>query len=284
LVMTDMSPFGTSLDKAESPYELMRAGGHAMIGLYNAFRKDFIHRDISNGNIPLLHAEERKTKPDFNKIKKLDKADVTAENTDEVFQYLDGLEDCRAVLIDGDQAVDWIAERAPAKSRSVTLPFVSMRLLDANLSQIPTPADDLEAVLWTVVWAALRRLREPTIAERAIMAGMSSDDIVIVGGLKSSFLRHIAQSWRFSADFQPYHPLLQAWARTADITADTLRESLEGVDDSTPADAFRARVAPICERAFRQYLFDWAIVLLDLTPPDGRADSEAAMLIEASQS
>ena len=85
------------------------------------------------------------------------------------FQCTEKLESCRGFIADGDYAIEWREDSLEAKELSVrsemfssnlyltilhaqgTLPFISMHLLSAWLSQVEaihTPIDDLESFLW----------------------------------------------------------------------------------------------------------------------------------------
>ncbi|EGO18526.1 hypothetical protein SERLADRAFT_403720, partial [Serpula lacrymans var. lacrymans S7.9] len=100
----------------------------------------WLHRDISDGNVLLLPEPEiRKPLTRFECTKNLTK--------------------CVGVISDGDQAIRWRElDRKLEKRRSGTLPFISMRLLNAwnkNQPVLHTFADDLESFFWVILCVLL---------------------------------------------------------------------------------------------------------------------------------
>ncbi|KAF8585261.1 hypothetical protein K439DRAFT_1343972, partial [Ramaria rubella] len=78
---------GTSLLDAPNPRCLVEGIVHAMLGHYVMFKEGWLHRDVSVGNIMLMHAENRKPVKDFVITKELTK--------------------CVGFISDGDQAIRW---------------------------------------------------------------------------------------------------------------------------------------------------------------------------------
>ncbi|KAH8989963.1 hypothetical protein EDB92DRAFT_2115134 [Lactarius akahatsu] len=127
-----------------SPAELLESILHAMIGHYNLYLGGVLHRDISNGNI--LRLWEPIERPHSRSASLL-----RPELGDDV-----NLSSCRGFLADLDHAIEW--RKVPptaSRDRSGTLPFISLRLVNAwaaNEPTLHTAADDLESFMWVLVW------------------------------------------------------------------------------------------------------------------------------------
>ncbi|KAH8985211.1 hypothetical protein EDB92DRAFT_1379895 [Lactarius akahatsu] len=123
-----------------SPAELLESILHAMIGHYNLYLGGVLHRDISNGNI--LRLREPIERPHSRSASLL-----RPELGDDV-----NLSSCRGFLADLDHAIEW--RKVPptaSRDRSGTLPFISLRLVNAwaaNEPTLHTAADDLESFIF----------------------------------------------------------------------------------------------------------------------------------------
>ncbi|KAH9044431.1 hypothetical protein EDB85DRAFT_1854026 [Lactarius pseudohatsudake] len=108
-----------------------------IIGHYNLFLGGILHRDISCGNILRLREPINRLVP------------ILGRNVN--------LNVCRGFIIDGDHAIEWRkSATASSLERSGTLPFMSMRLLDAwdfGEPAMHTAVDDLESFLWVLIWS-----------------------------------------------------------------------------------------------------------------------------------
>ncbi|KAH7906005.1 hypothetical protein BJ138DRAFT_1016877, partial [Hygrophoropsis aurantiaca] len=120
---------GARLDSAPGPRQLFESLIHSLLGHWNLFKGGWLHRDVSIGNI--LHLKEKVQCPavtDFTCTK-----DIT---------------ECIGMITDGDQAIKWRDSwRELATHRSGTLPFTSLRLLNAwqnSRVAVHTAIDDIE--------------------------------------------------------------------------------------------------------------------------------------------
>ncbi|KAF8577962.1 hypothetical protein K439DRAFT_1263193, partial [Ramaria rubella] len=130
---------GTSLLDAPNPRCLVEGIVHAMLGHYVMFKEGWLHRDVSVGNIMLMHAENRNPVKDFPITKELTK--------------------CIGFISDGDQAIRWEDnQRDLTARRSGTLPFMSCDLIYAwstDTQGLHTAIDDLESFVWVLLWTVL---------------------------------------------------------------------------------------------------------------------------------
>ncbi|KAH9026483.1 hypothetical protein EDB85DRAFT_1850347, partial [Lactarius pseudohatsudake] len=97
-------------------------------GHYNLYLGGVLHRDVSNGNI--LRLREPMERPHSRSTSL----------------------SCRGFLADLDHAIEW--RRVPSRDRTGTLPFISLRLVNAwaaNDLALHTAADDLESFMWVLV-------------------------------------------------------------------------------------------------------------------------------------
>ncbi|KAH8982017.1 hypothetical protein EDB92DRAFT_1952689 [Lactarius akahatsu] len=135
-----------------SPAELLESILHAMIGHYNLYLGGVLHRDVSNGNI--LRLREPIERPHSRSASLL-----RPELGDDV-----NLSSCRGFLADLDHAIEW--RKVPptaSRDRSGTLPFISLRLVNAwaaNEPTLHTAADDLESFMWVLVWSLVHILKK----------------------------------------------------------------------------------------------------------------------------
>ncbi|EGO18363.1 hypothetical protein SERLADRAFT_481206, partial [Serpula lacrymans var. lacrymans S7.9] len=128
------------LHTAVGPYEFLEGIFHGMMGHYNMYKDGWLHRDVSDGNVLLFPVPQiRKPLTRFECTKNLTK--------------------CVSVSNDGDQAIRWRElDRELEQRRSGTLPFISMRLLNAWDDDEPilhTFADDLESFFWVILCVLL---------------------------------------------------------------------------------------------------------------------------------
>ncbi|KAL0950158.1 hypothetical protein HGRIS_010152 [Hohenbuehelia grisea] len=113
----------------------------AMIGHCALFTEgEYLHRDISNGNIVSL------TNPSRSEWK-----------VPKILQGIVKKKTCSAILIDGDIAKK-LGAAASTADRSGTLPFMSTRLLrlwKRGAAMVHTPLDDLESFVWVLLYDLL---------------------------------------------------------------------------------------------------------------------------------
>ncbi|KAH9003957.1 hypothetical protein EDB86DRAFT_2778008, partial [Lactarius hatsudake] len=112
-----------------------------IIGHYNLFLGGILHRDISCGNILRLR-EPINQSPGLSMSSLVP---ILGRNVN--------LDVCRGFIIDGDHAIEWRKSKLHHRwnDRSGTLPFMSMRLLDAwdfGEPALHMAVDDLESLLW----------------------------------------------------------------------------------------------------------------------------------------
>ncbi|KAF8969235.1 hypothetical protein BDZ97DRAFT_1796717 [Flammula alnicola] len=140
------------LEDAKSPKELIEGIAHAILGHNVIWKREWLHRDVSLGNIMLL-------------------PECVLRKRHELWNQ--GLDDksgktyCIGIISDGDHAVRWKREASEprAKQRSGTLPYISRRLLIAwyetlDISSVHLAADDLESFAWTLLFAVLEITKE----------------------------------------------------------------------------------------------------------------------------
>ncbi|KAH9036686.1 hypothetical protein EDB84DRAFT_1268997 [Lactarius hengduanensis] len=124
------------IGEKDSSSRLFDLSPFPIAGLHNIFLGGVLHRDVSDGNILRL-AAPRACRPELGK-------DVN-------------LTSCRGLLVDLDHAIEWRkVPPTPSRDRSGTLPFISLRLVNAwsrNVPALHTAADDLESFMWVLVWS-----------------------------------------------------------------------------------------------------------------------------------
>ncbi|KAH7906008.1 hypothetical protein BJ138DRAFT_1016872 [Hygrophoropsis aurantiaca] len=154
---------GMRLDSASGPRELFEALLHSMLGHWDLFKNGCLHRDVSTGNICVL--KQRVQRPAV---------------TD--FEATMSITECIGVITDGDQAINWkLDQRELATHRSGTLPFTSLRLLNAwqnSRVAVHTAIDDIESFLWVLIWALLASIRRRGVllpAEQIWFHSMNAD-------------------------------------------------------------------------------------------------------------
>ncbi|KZV64287.1 hypothetical protein PENSPDRAFT_541762, partial [Peniophora sp. CONT] len=100
------------------------------IGIYNAYSLNWLHRDISSGNVLFR---------------------LSPETRDDEQRHL---RQCKCVIIDGDAAVR-MDKREFASLKSGTMEFMSIRGLRAwagSGGDFHCILDDMEAVFWLLVY------------------------------------------------------------------------------------------------------------------------------------
>ncbi|KAI0055175.1 hypothetical protein BV25DRAFT_1815988 [Artomyces pyxidatus] len=136
-VRTIMGTFGRPVNEVKTPAELIEAIIHAFIGYSNILGNGWIHRDVSYGNILLLGEPEKRD------------LDILTRLCDK----------CIAMIIDGDQAVQWPVNNSPVDNqRTGTLPFISMRLAAIWDTLQPVEHsfhDDHESFIWILLWTII---------------------------------------------------------------------------------------------------------------------------------
>ncbi|GJJ13659.1 hypothetical protein Clacol_007915 [Clathrus columnatus] len=140
-----ISTQGVPLEHARGPKQLLQAILHAMIGYSVIFKRRWLHRDVSIGNVLLMKkAKKRKRIMGFEDI-------LTKDILEKYF------EKCVGFITDGDLAVNWdTSDREHARQRSGTPPFMSCRLLRSmNQEVFHSAIDDLESFVWVLFWAIL---------------------------------------------------------------------------------------------------------------------------------
>ncbi|GJJ15857.1 hypothetical protein Clacol_010135 [Clathrus columnatus] len=152
-----ISTQGVPLEHARGPRQLLQAVLHAMIGYSVIFRRRWLHRDVSIGNVLLMKTpKKRKRIVGFENI-------LTNDILEKYFKEYAGF------ITDGDLAVNWnIPDRERAKQRSGTPPFMSCELLRSmNQEAFHSAIDDLESFVWVLFWAILSvmQLREAKFSQ-----------------------------------------------------------------------------------------------------------------------
>ncbi|KAJ7666048.1 hypothetical protein DFH06DRAFT_1040837 [Mycena polygramma] len=164
---------GFPLREAEGPKHLVEALVHAMIGYLNLLRKEWEHRDVSNGNVLL--------------VKSFDIGNCPAD--DEMHQFARFIKSCRGIITDGDQAIKWKLERELAGHRSGTLPFISFASLNTwsgPVAHSHSGVDDFESFIWILIWEVLHQ----GLSRRALPHG----DTERLQSLKSNEPRNLADA------------------------------------------------------------------------------------------
>ncbi|KZT39679.1 hypothetical protein SISSUDRAFT_984425 [Sistotremastrum suecicum HHB10207 ss-3] len=168
-------------------------------GHWNLFIDDWLHRDVSLGNVMLLEEpEEREPVYDFTDIKIL-------ETTQEK---------CIGMIIDGDHAIIWWRRRGPqAGHRSGTLPYLSLRLCRlwsaGQHTQLPhTALDDLESFIWVLMHVILMKIPS-SLVRNQWLEGMAREDLPTLFQAKGHIRAEISY-WE-NGESAP-HPALEAFA------------------------------------------------------------------------
>ncbi|KZV62271.1 hypothetical protein PENSPDRAFT_540996, partial [Peniophora sp. CONT] len=118
------------------------------IGIYNAYSLNWLHRDISSGNVLFRLSPESRNDKQVDVNACLEKLKVTKGiNVDLLRRHL---HQCKCVIIDGDAAVR-MDKREFATLKSGTMEFMSIRGLRAwavSGGNYHCILDDMEAVSW----------------------------------------------------------------------------------------------------------------------------------------
>ncbi|KAH9009970.1 hypothetical protein EDB85DRAFT_2298298 [Lactarius pseudohatsudake] len=196
-----------------SPAELLESILHAMIGHYNLYLGGVLHRDVSNGNI--LRLREPMERPHSRSTNLL-----RPELGDDV-----NLSSCRGFLADLDHAIEW--QKVPptaSRDRSGTLPFISLRLVNAwaaNKPALHAAADDLESFMWVLVWSLVHIFKkfatitiDSATINRLAQAFSSFDTRTVLS--KSSTLRY----WPDKV----FGDLIEEWRRISNDSHEFLRQ------------------------------------------------------------
>ncbi|KAI0318784.1 hypothetical protein OF83DRAFT_1170778 [Amylostereum chailletii] len=162
----------------------------AMIALSNAYFFGFLHGEPSITNILIREAPEKRT---LEMIQS--NACLRRSSSEEDFTFLEKhLQQCKGMIINADLAVRHDSSRAVARRLSTVLPFASRRQLDAWMEAEPgspgpphTLLDDIEGVLWIVMWKIVThadRERREMVWHKAL----SSDDVSTVNHTKHAIV------------------------------------------------------------------------------------------------
>ncbi|KAH9159621.1 hypothetical protein EDB89DRAFT_1864685, partial [Lactarius sanguifluus] len=142
-----------------------------VIGHYNLFLGGILHRDISCGNILRLR-EPINRSPGLHELVPILGRNVNPDV-------------CRGFIIDGDHAIEWRkSATAPSLGRSGTLPFMSMRLLEAwdyGEPALHAAVDNLESFLWVLIWSIVYIFKK--------FVTMTNSDSSLGGALSSRKLK-----------------------------------------------------------------------------------------------
>ncbi|GJJ08913.1 hypothetical protein Clacol_003133 [Clathrus columnatus] len=146
-----ISTQGVPLEHARGPRQLLQAILHAMIGYSVIFKRRWLHRDVSIGNVLLMKTAKKRKRIRGCACRYIFEDILTKDILEKYF------EKCVGFITDGDLAVNWdIPDREHAKQRSGTPPFMSCRLLRSmNREVFHSAIDDLESFVWVLFWAIL---------------------------------------------------------------------------------------------------------------------------------
>ncbi|KAI9447959.1 hypothetical protein H4582DRAFT_44012 [Lactarius indigo] len=191
-----------------TPAELLESILHATIGHYNLFLGGVLHRDVSNGNILRLREPIERThsrsisllRPELGK-------DVN-------------LSSCRGFLTDWDHSIEWRkVPPTPSTDRSGTLPFMSLRLVQAwsrNQPALHTAVDDLESFLWVLVWSLVHIFKK---------SATITNESAVINDLAGAF-----SSYRHRDVLSKYLTIRNEWPD--EVFGGLIREWLMICDDS----------------------------------------------------
>ncbi|OBZ73246.1 hypothetical protein A0H81_06711 [Grifola frondosa] len=241
---------GRDLTDAETVQDLIRGLLHAMLGLYNGFKKGWTHRDVSIGNVLLLVCpEDRPT----------DSLECLTP------QRRQNLGRCTGMIVDEDQAIESKTLFDPARqghiSRCGTRPFISIRILDAmEGTPIPTAIDDLESFMWVLIWAVLeirQKKTQLTSRERTLFADFNEPLHQMINSKLSCYERfHFAhRKGELGPSLAAIFPLFKAWYDIAQCYRYELEDILElwkTSADELPV--LHGEVENLCSRAFSEYV------------------------------
>ncbi|KAF7323246.1 Polyphosphoinositide phosphatase [Mycena chlorophos] len=196
------SSVGSSLLGCTHPEELLTAVLCGMLGWLGLLQKDFLHRDLSIGNMLRLFPaiemmpfvlDHSLIQKSFAEMKPILAGSSCADLLDE-FDYepqaerlmnlLDQLglgTEASGLIIDGDNAVRWSQFQSPRDTtRSGTAEFMSARLLDSMQTNEPilhAPVDDLSAIFNVTQWAsAFHRGNKSLPAVQRICKDLAGND------------------------------------------------------------------------------------------------------------
>ncbi|KAH9049709.1 hypothetical protein EDB84DRAFT_1452713 [Lactarius hengduanensis] len=130
------------------------------------------------------------------------------------------LSSCRGFLTDWDHSIEWRkVPPTPTMDRSGTLPFMSMRLVQAwsrNQPALHTAVDDLESFLWVLVWSLVHIFKKSaTITNKS----------AVINDLAGAF-----SSYRHRDVLSKYLTIRNEWPD--EVFGGLIREWLMTCDDS----------------------------------------------------
>ncbi|KAJ6543880.1 hypothetical protein B0H19DRAFT_956069, partial [Mycena capillaripes] len=179
LCFTVFITIGRSLTEAPSSYSICMALAHALLGWLSYYLADFMHRDVSIGNILLAEGEAVSQKrfaiaPDSSlRIPLwLGSSPGLTDSTklaDDILVRVEGLqiaENFSAFLTDGDMATKWSTyfdANHDVEVRSGTTEFMSLELqraMEADRPYVQSPVDDIQSFFWVAAWAVLFNTRQ----------------------------------------------------------------------------------------------------------------------------
>ncbi|KZV62309.1 hypothetical protein PENSPDRAFT_758796 [Peniophora sp. CONT] len=161
-----------------------------MIGIYNAYSLNWLHRDISSGNVLFRLSPETRNDKQVDGNACLEKLEVAEGiNVDLLRRHL---RQCKCVIIDGDAAVR-MEEREFATLKSGTMEFMSIRGLRAWAVSGGTYhciLDDMEAVFWLLVHTLVVRKsqEERTVDENGFLTDLGVLDARQLAASKVEFI------------------------------------------------------------------------------------------------
>ncbi|OBZ72825.1 hypothetical protein A0H81_06714 [Grifola frondosa] len=239
---------GRDLTDAETVQDLIRGILHAMLGLYNGFKKGWTHRDVSIGNVLLLVCpEDRPT----------DSLECLTP------QRRQNLGRCTGMIVDEDQEIESKTLFDPARqrhiSRSGTWPFISIRILYAIKEMpIPTAIDDLESFMWVLIWAVLeirQKKTQLTSQERMLFADFNEPlQRMINFKLSCDRLLDTAHEMgELGPSLAAIFPLFQTWYDIALRYRHELEDILElRKPSASDLPVLHGDVEKLCSRAFSE--------------------------------
>ncbi|VDC00087.1 unnamed protein product [Peniophora sp. CBMAI 1063] len=208
---------GKPLTEVEDVFEIVYTCVDAFIGILNAYRLGWIHRDISIGNV--LHRLNPEMRAVAEQVAELNAA-ASGRLPGCDFSFLqDHLRKCNCVIIDGDLAVKCTDREELMAYKSGTLSFMSERLLRAWHHDWPSlhcALDDMESVVWLLLWTlACRKQDNKTDFEKGVLEKLNSPNLEALASAKFGLMAR-TDDYDFAAGNDEAHDLVIRWMAVAD--------------------------------------------------------------------